>query len=246
MIKTARVKILALADPLYNSGVSSCVLGTLTTLELQGVVDPDFGDDEIRALGEFVETDCIPVNSEAYQYRSNYCPYGLCGFWLTNVELMRVQPGHVIWVDEQWKEEAMSATIPMTGNGGVDIPTLALYAGNYQGGWYATFDILQFNSSLISANFQSNPTQYSFGSYSYQYHGYTVGESSIDMRKTYLPLRTWFPTLEPGGMPQDTNVWVPVPTWERSTGVKWHLHPSVTGVCKVYWMKLWSGFDAYF
>lgn len=164
--------------------------------------------------------------------------------------------GTFVWKSPEWcfpiewetqtLEKLDMHEIEMIGDGGVDIPTLALYSGNYQGGWFATFNILQFDSSIISANFQSNPTRYSFGSYSYQYHGFTVLEAKVETRKMYLPLHTWFPTLEPEGTPQDTNIWVPVPTWERATGVKWHLHPSVKGVCKVWWMKLWSGFDAYF
>lgn len=246
MLAKATVKVLELRDPEHDPTVNACFIGSVTTYELQGVIDPDYGDDQIRAIGELVETSCIPEDHEAYPYRSAYCPVGLCGFWLTNQELLRIQPGHVIWVVEQTQGEMSSQTIPMIGEGGVDIPTLALYDDNYQGGWFATFEILQFDTSLISANFQSNPTRYSFGSYSYQYHGFTVAEYKVEMRKMYLPLHTWFPTLEPAGTPQDTNVWVPVPTWERSTGVKWHLHPSVIGECKVYWMKLWSGFDAYF
>lgn len=244
--KAALVKVMPVKDPGYETGVNACEIGAITSFIVGGVVDEDYGYQEIDILGEFVETSCIPEDSEAYPYRGNYCPYTPIYVILTNQFLFEIPPGYVAWIHEQNEVSMESAVIPMSGDGGVDIPLLALYTGIYQGGWFATIEITDFDEKLISADFESNPTRYWFGAYSVLYHGFVYTEQKLEYRKTFLPLRVWFPTLEPGGAPEEVNVWVPVPTWERASGVKWHLLPGVTGVCRVWWMKLWTGMDAYF
>lgn len=245
-VRQATVKYFYLEDPDWLPEASQCLLGEIKTIQVEGFVDPDYGDDQVRVLGEFVETTCIPPTSEAYLYRSNYCPYGLSGVWLTNVELFRFPPRSVGWVHEVREVSLNTRTVPMIGDGGVDVQTISLYDGFYQGGWYATLTVSTFNSALISSDFQANPPKYGFGEYSLGYHGFTVETSQLQQRKTFIPLHTWFPTLEPAGEVLDVNVWLPVPHWERASQIKWHLHPSVKGECTVYWLKLINGMNAYF
>ncbi len=152
----------------------------------------------------------------------------------------------VYTVDYGIKPNMSQIIVPMEDSGGVDIWLNALYSGKYQAGWFATFTIDEFEQSLISTSYQDFPNRYVFGSYSILYHDHVVLRGDIDSRKMFHPLRVFFPTLEPDGTVQDVNVWVPVPTWERATSIKWYLHPSVKGTCRAWWMKLLSGMDAYF
>lgn len=143
-------------------------------------------------------------------------------------------------------EDLQMLEVEMILSGGVDVPVNAQYTGNYQGGFFATMEVTSFDASLISANFDANPNRYRFGEYSMLYHDYVMHSANLQHRKTYVPLHVWFPTLEPDGEIEAVNLWVPVPTWSRATAINWQLAPSVVGVCRVWWMKLISGMDAYF
>lgn len=132
------------------------------------------------------------------------------------------------------------------GEGGVDINLIALYPGYYIGGWFASLEITEYNDAWISRDFQANPDKFNFGEITLDYHGFTCDSFMMDRRKRYIQYRTWMPTLEPGGEPEELNVWVPTPTWDKATGLKWGLYPSVKGVLKVWYMRFLLSMDAYF
>lgn len=143
-------------------------------------------------------------------------------------------------------EDAMFLELEMEGEGGLDIALGSLYTGLYMGGWFATIDIHTFDESKISANFLANPNQYGFGFLALEYHGFTAEELKVSRRKQFIDLHQWFPTLEPGGTVEETNVWVPTPFYPRATAVKWGLYPGVKGTFKAWTCKLLIGVDAYF
>lgn len=243
MPNTIKIKFRVITTPVTD-GVSQCggELREFTFIDPQGTIETVYSHEFIFQPGLLIN--CFDEAGDQWftgGYESSYVIADGSRIALT-VEGLHT---HFSFTVERVAD--MSQTIvPMENSGGVDIWLAALYTGKYQAGWFATFTIDDFEQSLISTSYQDSPNRYVFGSYSVLYHDHVVIRGDIDSRKMYHPLRVFFPTLEPEGTVQDVNVWIPVPTWERATALRWHLHPSVKGTCRVWWMKLLSGMDAYF